>query len=65
MKRMKRLACLLATVAMVLGILRPVKAEYLPREQDWELEVDNSSNSSAQTGWVVSNLRALQTENEA
>lgn len=45
---MKRLTCALATLAMVLGTYVPAKAEYfgtLPREQDWELEVTNSSNS--------------------
>ena len=48
MKCTKRFACLLATVAMVLGTFVPAKAEYfgtLLREQDWLLEVINSSNS--------------------
>ena len=44
---MKRLTCLLATVAMVLWTFVPAKAEYfgtLPREQDWALHLTNSSN---------------------
>jgi hypothetical protein len=47
MKSAKRLTCLLATVAMVVGTYTPAKAEYfgtLPREQDWVLQLTNSSN---------------------